>query len=229
MDTQEFHSKQQSPRLIILQAGQVQQINLEDKPQWLLGRTCPQHTSADIAVPSPIVSRQHGWFRKENGVWFYCDNQKNLNGTYYNGQFLPRSYNDKATAVALHDGDTLRVDAQDLNHPSPDGVLILFTTDCAWGNWAACVLPEDGTVTIGRDPACEICETSDFVSQKHAVITCKNGVYTVEDCGSSCGTKLNNVTVDGAVTLWDKDRISIGNRNYFLMGSLLIYVKAEKD
>lgn len=229
MDTQEFKSEQKSPRLIILQAGQVQQVALEEKEQWLIGRTCPQHTGADIAVPSPIVSRQHGWFRKVEGVWYYCDNQKNLNGTYYNGQFLPRSHNDKPTAVELKDGDTLRIDAQDLTHPSPDGVLILFTTDCAWGSWTAYALPKDGTVVIGRDPQCEICEPYDFVSEKHAQIVAKNGVYSLQDCGSTVGTKLNNVAAEGSITLWDKDRISIGNRNYFLMGSLLLYVKPEEN
>lgn len=229
MDTQEFHSKEASPRLIILQAGQVQQIALEEKDQWLLGRTCPQHSAADIAVPSPIVSRQHGWFRKINNVWYFCDNPKNLNGTYYNGHFLPRSKTDKPTAVELQDGDMLRVDAQDLTHPSPDGVLILFTTTGAWGNWTAYELPRDGSVSIGRGKACDIREPYSYISDTHARITAKNGVYTLSDCGSTAGTRLNNVPVKGEVILWDKDRISICDRNYFLMGNLLIYVKPEQD
>jgi DNA-binding winged helix-turn-helix (wHTH) protein len=72
------------------------------------------------------------------------------------------------------------------------------------------VLPP-GTHDIGRDPACAVWIEASGVSRRHARIHIDSGgTATVEDLGSTNGTFLKGVRVDGAAPLSDGDAIQIG-------------------
>ena len=68
-----------------------------------------------------------------------------------------------------------------------------------------------GTLDIGRDPACAVWIEASGVSRRHARVHIDvGGTATVEDLGSTNGTFLKGVRVDGAAPLADGDAIQIG-------------------
>ena len=68
-----------------------------------------------------------------------------------------------------------------------------------------------GTHDIGRDPACAVWIEASGVSRRHARIRIDGGgAATVEDLGSTNGTFLKGMKVDGAAPLTDGDAIQIG-------------------
>jgi len=69
--------------------------------------------------------------------------------------------------------------------------------------------PTGERATIGRSPDCEIFLDDVTVSRKHAVLTNKNGTFTIEDQGSLNGTFVNRKRVEGA-ELEDGDELQIG-------------------
>jgi pSer/pThr/pTyr-binding forkhead associated (FHA) protein len=66
------------------------------KPETILGR----HTSADVRLPLPDVSRRHCRFVCSDGIWRVFD-LASLNGIYVNGEHVPE-------AILRH-GDQLRI------------------------------------------------------------------------------------------------------------------------
>jgi hypothetical protein len=62
---------------------------------------------------------------------------------------------------------------------------------------------------IGRSFDCDVVCDSRAVSRKHAVITCVNGEYYLEDNKSRNGTKVNNVRLTTRRLLRDYDEIQI--------------------
>lgn len=64
---------------------------------------------------------------------------------------------------------------------------------------------------IGRHPSCEIRIEAIYASKFHAAIIDRDGQLLCEDLGSSNGTFVNGVRVDGRVPLHDGDLIHIGN------------------
>lgn len=70
--------------------------------------------------------------------------------------------------------------------------------------------PIKGEVTIGRTSDNSIVLQDRGVSRKHAIIREEGGVYTLEDLGSSNGTRLNGRRITMVEVLRDGDRIGIG-------------------
>ena len=66
-------------------------------------------------------------------------------------------------------------------------------------------------ITIGRVEGNTIRLTEQNVSRKHARLTLRSGVLSLEDLGSYNGTSLNGSTLSGAATLKDGDVILIGD------------------
>jgi pSer/pThr/pTyr-binding forkhead associated (FHA) protein len=66
-------------------------------------------------------------------------------------------------------------------------------------------------ITIGRVDGNTIRLTEQNVSRKHARLTLRNGVLSLEDLGSYNGTSLNGSTLSDAATLKDGDVILIGD------------------
>ncbi len=73
------------------------------------------------------------------------------------------------------------------------------------------------TLTIGRDPECDIFLNDMTVSRAHATLTVSEGTVSVRDEGSLNGTYLNGVIVDCA-QLADGDALQIGTFQMIFFG-----------
>lgn len=71
-----------------------------------------------------------------------------------------------------------------------------------------------GVLDIGRDNACAICLPSRFVSTHHARIYAQNGVWMIEDLGSTNGTLLNGQPLLTPHLLTPGDRIVVGDTEF---------------
>lgn len=78
------------------------------------------------------------------------------------------------------------------------------------------LITDDGTeytlseaLTVGRSDDCDITLPSSKVSRQHARFRVEEGGVTVEDLGSSNGTRLNGRAIGSAQALMDGDRVSI--------------------
>ena len=64
-------------------------------------------------------------------------------------------------------------------------------------------------MTVGRSDDCDITLPSSKVSRQHARFSAADGGVTVEDLGSSNGTRLNGRAIASAQALMDGDRVLI--------------------
>src|SRR4051794_20647752 len=72
--------------------------------------------------------------------------------------------------------------------------------------------PLDNHLTvIGRQPGVTILLEMADISRLHAQIRREEDQFVLEDLGSSCGTFLNGLPLQGRATLRDGDRIGIGS------------------
>ena len=65
-------------------------------------------------------------------------------------------------------------------------------------------------VTLGRDPACEICLPDNAVSARHARLSFHHGQWWAEDLGSTNGTRLNQSALNTPAVLTNGDQIECG-------------------
>ena len=65
-------------------------------------------------------------------------------------------------------------------------------------------------VTLGREPACEVCLEDDAVSARHARLSFHHGHWWVEDLSSTNGTRLNQFTLTVPTVLTSGDQIECG-------------------
>jgi hypothetical protein len=81
-----------------------------------------------------------------------------------------------------------------------------------WGEQQRWQLPPEGSVTIGRGSAADVCLSEDSqVSQVHAVLERVGGLWTIVDDGlSRNGTFLNGRRLANRARLRDRDKISVG-------------------
>lgn len=223
MEIEMRNGQMNGPKLIILENNRIRTCDLSDYPQWQIGRaTAGVQNPAEITFASQIVSREHGWIYNVNGQWCYSDNPANRNGTFYNGKKIPRPAGGKQSFVPLHDGDILRVDNDDFDHASKNGVLMLFLSTSAHEEWMTYPLDAKETV-IGRSPSCDIVIPLPYISAKHAVITQKNGGYVLSDAKSRAGIYLNGKKIAGETVLREKDYFALCDCRFFFLGSSLIY------
>src|SRR5512143_1478211 len=66
-------------------------------------------------------------------------------------------------------------------------------------------------ITIGRVDGNTIRLTEQNVSRRHARLSLRNGVLSIEDLGSYNGTSLNGSALQGVATVKDGDVILIGD------------------
>ena len=69
----------------------------------------------------------------------------------------------------------------------------------------------DGTYLIGRGASCRIRFDAPEVSERHAILTVREGCAILEDLNSANGTYVNGAEVDGAVVLDDGMVVQVGN------------------
>jgi hypothetical protein len=72
----------------------------------------------------------------------------------------------------------------------------------------------DGSLTIGRSPQMDIQIDDPFASGRHARIYERDGIFYVEDAGSTNGTYLNGRRLDGQRPLEPDDSIRIGDTEF---------------
>lgn len=179
----------------------------------------------DIQINSNVVSHRHGNFRCQNSIWYYADNVKVKNSTYYNGRRLQ-----PGEEVQLFHKDILRIDS--MSTPNPQGVWILFSAASILGTWEnrdISSLPEGQKLWIGRDSSCEIQEDLDYVSAKHAFLQRQNGQFLLADHHSTNKTYLNAQEVIKPVPLKEKDWFSICDCHFILVDNHLVYNKRRKS
>jgi hypothetical protein len=64
----------------------------------------------------------------------------------------------------------------------------------------------DATV-VGRDPSCALTLSGGHISREHAVLRVRDGRVTVDDLGSTNGTRLNGARITGPTDLHDGDTL----------------------
>ena len=64
---------------------------------------------------------------------------------------------------------------------------------------------------MGRDPSCDIVLDSPRVSRRHACLLCENGIYRLEDSGSTLGTYLGKVRIAGPAEISAGTAFRIGD------------------
>jgi pSer/pThr/pTyr-binding forkhead associated (FHA) protein len=62
---------------------------------------------------------------------------------------------------------------------------------------------------IGRDPTCHLRPASSMISRRHCVLLLRGEKVFVRDFGSTNGTRVNSVRVDGEIELHHDDRLTI--------------------
>lgn len=226
MDTQKYIVETKGANLIILEKDKIKVHCLDYKSEWTIGRYDPNLVNEpDIILESSIVSRVHGWIRNIDNQWFFIDNPKNLNGTFYNGKKLSRPLLGLKTPVMLTNNDILKIDSPKLTHLQ--GVFMVFTSIPVKGTWTTYTLKKDKTI-IGRDPKCDIVEPIPHISSKHAEISYIGGNYYLSDCNSLSGTFLNGKAITTSVLLKEKDYITLCDCNFIFLGNKLLFTKRDR-
>jgi len=70
---------------------------------------------------------------------------------------------------------------------------------------------DQDSLTVGRDPNCDIEISDPQVSRQHACIKCQGDLTVIEDMGSTNGTFVNGMRLTSPHTLDNGDVISLGD------------------
>lgn len=68
-------------------------------------------------------------------------------------------------------------------------------------------------VILGRDPACDFPLDDERISLRHCKLSFHHNQWWAEDLASTNGTYLNNVLIETAVILTDRDELRLGQIN----------------
>ncbi len=189
-----------------------------------IGRDYPE-SNRDIRICSEIVGRAHGEFIHDDSddTYYYIDNNS-LNGTYINGVKL-RPYNQRGSKAArLSDGDIIRIDRSDLEHPHPQAVLMIFSRSFEKNEeWTSLDISGYPSITIGRAPENTLCLKDDMASRAHAEIRVNNYETLILDKNSQNGIFVNRRLVDRCAVLHDNDVIRIANTMLIYKGNSILY------
>lgn len=103
---------------------------------------------------------------------------------------------------------------------------LIATLEVAEGNQAGLEIPVKGRpMTVGRDVQCNIRPTSELVSKHHCTVWKQGLGLFVKDNGSTNGTFINGLRVDGERELNDGDVVGVGNMK--LKAHLFAAVKGD--
>ncbi len=154
------------------------------KTSWIVGSA----PDCDIVVSQPFVSGKHCRLSTSNGQ-YVLEDLGSTNGTFVNGHRLASR---SPVQVAATDQVTL---GPTLPMPWPamraSGISPAPLSSSS-GSPRPLVSPA-GSLTIGRDPQCEIHLDYPMVSWHHAIITPSGNQWIIEDLNSSNGTALNQI------------------------------------
>ena len=162
----------------------------------IVGREPP----ADIIIANPMVSNQHLEIRIQNGKLEIRDLQSS-NGTTLDGQTV-------TDWTPLTPYNQLLLGAYRVPPYLIQEWLYLFEAKGSPDHTV--VIPENGQITIGRNPECDITFDSLQVSWEHARIESKAGQWGLIDLGSSNGTYVNGSRIQQS-RITATDRIHLGS------------------
>ncbi|MDD3220256.1 MAG: FHA domain-containing protein [Lachnospiraceae bacterium] len=198
-----FHPKEEGDSMLLgfHRLGHVSDIMLKERQS--LGRETGMDDEAEIAVPSPIISRKHGEFGVVGGRCFYRD-LGSSNGTWINGQLCRDTY-------TLQDGDIISFRPRRGDYIATEFEFI-FTRDMGEGfEWEKYILTDEvQEIMIGRGTG-KIDLEDEFISKCHATFFQGSKGWSVIDLGSTNGIYVNHEKIAGCVLLNPMDVIRIGN------------------
>lgn len=184
---------------------QTFQIKAAPGQRVLFGRNAQN----DIVLNSTLVSREHGWLQFDNGYWFlyeYCSvtNHIRVNGAPATRQTVGDG---DYYITQLHDNDILRIDYTQGSHQ--DGLQFIFSKTHDKLRITSFLLTGKAQVTIGRDPACDLCLPHVSVSRVHAIMERRGNGFVIWDNRSTNGVLVNNEPLLGKKALSERDVITI--------------------
>ena len=166
----------------------------------------------DLVLPSPNVSKHHGFFRlTPRGL--YVEDLNSTNGLLINGL--------KAGQGILREGDILRID--DEKRSVTTGVLFFFNTASGQYSWKNQQVAGQKEVLIGRDSRCDVVLNHVSVSKRHASIVQDGGGFSVVDHNSTNGTFVNGSRIHGHCRLKEKDILRIVDTRLIYANGCLYY------
>jgi len=181
---------------------------------------------ADVVLQDPTgkLSRRHARIRLSDGA-AVIEDLGSTNGTFVNGTRIakprPLAAGDRIGigestlefTPAADLGRTEKIQAtgaRKAGRPSSgsadsDGELRILS-----GPGAGAKVPVRGSATIGREPECDLQVLDSEVSRRHAKVTIRDGVATIDDLHSANGTYVNGERILESYKLAPGDRIQIG-------------------
>jgi len=85
--------------------------------------------------------------------------------------------------------------------------LVVITAGKMQGKSISVAVPE---FVIGRDPDCHLRPASPLISKKHCAFLLKENRASIRDYGSTNGTLVNNVLIEGERSVADGDIVKVG-------------------
>ena len=216
METMPYLEIRSSANLVVLENEIITNYPLEIKKKWEIGRGV-SGSSKDIELKSMIASRNHGTITNVDGKWYFTENGSK-NGTYYNGIKILKN-----DAIALKNGDVLRIDSADINRPEERGVWMLFTTEPIGNQWKSIEINKENTIFGREEEECDVVFPMPYISARHMGVIRHNDKFYVTDFDSKSGTWVNNNSIHGYVELHEKDMISICNCLMVFTGNKILY------
>lgn len=175
-----------------------------------------------------VGSRPHGEFFLNAGTYYFRD-LGSTNGTYVNGSLLK----DPNRAVALRDGDVLRIGVP--GRDDPNNVVMIFSSSsdhCGiWNKFK----PDSGlrSFSVGRQggsPKDRIMITSPDVSRLHCVFGRTEGGWAIENKSATNPVRVNGVLIPRPVLLRPLDVIQIASGHIIFDGeSFIIQARSSAD
>ncbi len=159
--------------------------------------TIGRHPTNDVVIDLATVSAEHAVIEWGDGSYRLTD-RGSRNGTFVNGQ--------RITIATLKDGDIIRIGDARGNSTSLTfnaGQAPLATSAATFD------LAAHDTLTIGRDPECDLTLDSPLVSRHHARLERSGPTHVLIDLDSTNGTYVNSQRIERQV-LRAGDIVQIG-------------------
>lgn len=164
-----------------------------------------------IVLALDVISGHHASMELQGEVWYYTDTS--TNGTYRNGQRLPKGH-----PMPLTSGDMLLLGRND-----DQGVSLTYQTSAVQPTPPPLFDPNQvrtihigqalhgkTAISLGRDPQSDIPLAAPTVSWRHARIDTRPQGMVLTDLGSANGTFVNGQRIAREHLLCPNDRIQIG-------------------
>ena len=181
--------------------------------------------SGDIKVDSPIASRSHGQFIRQDDGFVYMD-MNSTNGTFINGILYGSERKGRTDLKKLRIGDIIRIDNPEFKKPHRNAVLMFVLSNSGHEMSQKTINLVNGMdIYVGRDYG-DIKLSSNRVSKRHARFVMKNNTLHVQDFDSKNGVYVNGKRIEGASILHPMDSVRIEDY-IFMITEKKIYYYAE--